>query len=90
MLGRLIWNWRWNETLFLVSSTERFLHSGSEGRLREILTRIRSSLRSEDIGSGSARHFQMRIVLFSRENDQVVREEVYRSAVQSIHTERAA
>jgi hypothetical protein len=89
MLGQLIWNQRWNETLFIVSSTERFLHSGSDGRLHEILTRIRSDLHRAGVGSG-ARYFQMRIVLFSRENDQVVREEVYRSAVQSIHTERVA
>jgi hypothetical protein len=90
MLGRLIWNRRWNETLFIVSSTERFLDSGSGTRLREILSRIRSDLHRADGSSGTARHFQMRIVLLSRENDQVVREEVYRSEVHSLDAGRAA
>jgi hypothetical protein len=90
MLGRLVWNPRWNESLFLVTRTERFLEGGSPESLREILARIRSDLRGASGGSGAARRIQLRLVVVRREQGGVVREEVYRSPVHPLEAEAAA
>ncbi len=87
ILGRLLWNPRWNELLFLVTCTERVLESGSERRIREILSRIRSDLRRTSPPTGTAQHIQMRFVVLTRDKDRVVREEVYRSAVHALDAE---
>lgn len=84
MLGRLLWNPRWNEHLFVVTCTERLLESGSERRLGEILSRIRADIRRSGRAPVGARHLRMRIVKLRREGESVVREEVYRSHVQSL------
>jgi hypothetical protein len=83
MLGRLFWNPRGNETLFLVSSSERFLYRGLKRSRDEIVTRMQADLLRSGIADG-ARHFQMRLVLVSREQDRLVREVVYRSASQPL------
>lgn len=90
MLGRLFWNPRWNETLFLVTCSERFLRSGSEKSLREILSRIRADLLRSNSGQDAARYFQIRIVVVSRDDDAVMREEAYRSAVQPLNAGASA
>jgi hypothetical protein len=89
MLWRLVWNPRWNESLFLVSCTERYLETGSERRLGEILSRIRSDLHRSGTRPGAA-HLQLRFIVLSRDGDRVVREEVSRSAVHGLTADSTA
>src|ERR1700679_1033555 len=44
MLKRMFWNPRWNETLFLVSCSERLMESGEEHSAKEIARRIQTEL----------------------------------------------
>lgn len=90
MLWRLVWNPRWNQSLFLVSCTERYLETGSERRLGEILSRIRLDLHRSCPAAGGARHIQLRFVMLSRDGDRVVREEVARSPVHGLTAEPRA
>jgi hypothetical protein len=91
MLGRLFWNPRWNESLFLVSCCERFLDREAPRCVAEILVRIRAELRrSRSRGSVAAPYIRMRVVLLSRDGDRLLREEVYRSPPQPFDDEAGA
>jgi hypothetical protein len=90
MLARLLWNPRWNESLFLVSCCERFLDRGETRNIDEILARIRAELRRTGVAAGPARHVRMRIVLVSRDGDRLLREEAYRSPAHPLDSQPAA
>jgi hypothetical protein len=86
MMGRLVWNPTWNEHLYLVTCSERFLHGGIEARGGELLCRLGAHLRRSIARGDAAQYFQMRLLLVSRDGqDRLVREEVYRSAVQPLN-----
>jgi hypothetical protein len=91
MLRRLVWNPRWNESLFLVSCCERFLDRGAQRNIDEILARIADDLRrAGSAGAAPAHSIQVRIVLLSREGDRILRAEVYRSPVLALDGHPAA
>lgn len=81
MLRRLIWNPRWNETLFLISCAERLSqgitpdHSASE-----IIARMKRDLAT----STEASHFRFRLVFVHREGDQLTQEEICRSEPEAL------
>jgi len=62
MLARLLWNPLWNETLFLVSLSERLLQNPTAHSQREILTRIARAL-----PPAAAPYLQVRLLLLRRE-----------------------
>jgi hypothetical protein len=84
LIARLFWNPRWNEHLYLVTCSERFLHARVEGRASEILRRIEVQLRRAVGPTDPPRYFQMRLMLVARDEAGVTRQEVYRSAVQPV------
>lgn len=91
MLRRLVWNPRWNESLFLVSCCERFLDREAPRTITEILTRVRTELRRTPAATGVPAHYvRLRIVLLSRNADRVLREEAYRSPAQPLDNEAGA
>jgi hypothetical protein len=67
MFQRLFWNPHWNETLFLVSCSERLMESGDPFYVREIFKRIKDDL-AKDI---AAPYVQFRLVFVHREGDEL-------------------
>ena len=71
MLKRMLWNPRWNESLFLLSCAERLMISPSRKSEEEIEKRIKNELRSCGICSLDKPYFQFRLVFFYREGKNI-------------------
>jgi hypothetical protein len=82
-LCRLVWNPRWNETLFLVSCAERLLENPTEHSITEISSRIAAALDSATPEGGTA-FFRFRLVLIRREGNALRREIAYVSPRQTV------
>ena len=77
MLRRLIWNPRWNESLFLVSCAERLSQDITpEHSVREILARMKRDLQAET----DAAQFRFRLVFIHREDETLTQDILYTSA----------
>lgn len=85
MLRRMLWNPQWNETLFLVSLSERLMRAEtaetSTHSERELLLRVARHLDREGVADRSA-HLQIRLRLVRREgpDDRIGSEIVYLSS----------
>jgi hypothetical protein len=79
LLCRLVWNPRWNETLFLTSCAERLLETPTGHSVAEISTRIAATL-----DAGTAPFFRFRLVLVSRAGDALRQEVAYVSPCQAV------
>ena len=75
MLGRLFWNARWNETLFLVSCAERLIDHPTAHSESEIFARIAADL-APDAG---APWLTFRLVFVRREGDTLLSEVLFQS-----------
>lgn len=73
VLRRLFWNPHWNETLFLVSCSERLIESGDPHWIRQIFKRIKSDL-PPDAGQ---RYVQFRLVFVHREDDALQQQTLF-------------
>ena len=86
MLGRMLWNPLWNESLFLVSCAERLVEHPTLHSEDEILKRIIQELQANPAGSHllAATHLQFRLLLVQRQGDQLDSEVVYHSRIQAL------
>lgn len=66
MFKRMLWNPRWNETLFLVSCSERLMQNPTEHSRNEIIRRIQAELKAGGVDVAAASYFQFRLVFLSR------------------------
>jgi len=83
MLRRLVWNPRWNETLFLVSCAERLTDAPTAHSEDEIFKRIAADLRggaAPDLGDVERPWLCFRLVFLSREGETVTREVLFQPA----------
>ena len=86
MFGRMIWNPRWNESLFLISCAERLSQDITpEHSNREIIKRIRADLLSSQTEAHATGWFQFRLVFVEREQDTLISEVIYQSAAEPMH-----
>jgi hypothetical protein len=76
LLLRLFWNPHWNETLFLVSCSERLVESGDPYYLHEISRRIKNDLS----GSAAGAYVKFRLVFVHREGDGLRKHILFESA----------
>jgi hypothetical protein len=81
MLRRLVWNPRWNESLFLVSCAERLMQNPNEHSLDQIRRRIEADIRKEAAVSAPAMGMQFRLVFISRSGVELVETETFVSPV---------
>lgn len=73
MLRRMVWNPRWNETLFMVSCAERLMDKPTQHSDSEIFDRICAEL--SRAGEGAAAFLVFRLVYISR-NGTVLEKEI--------------
>lgn len=87
-LHRMLWNPRWNETLFMVSCAERILENPDQclHSESEILNRIINELLEEDSDKPflSATHIQFRLLTIQRQDEQLVHEINFESRIQAL------
>jgi hypothetical protein len=73
MLLRMLWNPRWNETLFMVSCAERLMDAPTAHSVEEIAKRI-----ARDLGPQTG-FLQFRLVFIHRQGAEIVTEVEYLS-----------
>lgn len=73
MVRRLVWNPRWNETLFLVSCAERLVDHPTPHSEDEIFRRIAADL----IGEPGGPWLAFRLVFVSRQGEAIEREVLF-------------
>lgn len=97
MLGRLFWNPRWNESLFLVSCAERIMQNDAQNQQNqilhsesEILKRIERELKQHAPQAviKSATHLQFRLVFVQRQGSHLQEEITFTSRIQPLSTDR--
>ncbi|MEM6627293.1 MAG: hypothetical protein AAF719_11375 [Pseudomonadota bacterium] len=80
LIRRLAWNPRWNETLFLVSCSERLIANPTDHSRDEIFRRLEAELAPmHAAGAPRQNWFQFRLVFLSRQGDTVRRDVLYTS-----------
>lgn len=80
MLGRLFWNARWNETLFLVSCAERLTTESTEHSEDEIFRRIAADLSPDPAEALPESWLCFRLVFLSREGETIESEVLFQPA----------
>ncbi len=88
MLGRLFWNAKWNESMFVVGCAERLIEHPTQHSENEILQRIINDI-MEKPSSGQrmdATHLQFRLLTIERRGTTLQQEEVYYSRIQPLPT----
>ncbi len=86
MLRRMFWNPRWNESLFMVSCSERLLKHPTQHSEDEILNRIKLDLpkNSSNTKLTAATHLQFRLLLVQRQESQIEKEVVFYSRIEPL------
>ena len=79
MFTRLLWNPRWNESLFMVSCSERLIANPTEHSEQNITGRIIAELQRNKI---TAPYFQFRLVLVNRNGTALEKNTAYVSVTQ--------
>ena len=75
MLGRLFWNARWNESLYLVSCAERLIQHPTAHSEDEIFRRVAADLARED----AATWLSFRLVFVSREGEAIRKDVLFQA-----------
>ncbi len=88
MLGRLFWNAKWNESMYVVSCAERIMEQPTKHSEDEILGRIIGDLNEKLLNSlqESSAYLQFRLVIVERQGDDTHQDIVFYSRVQPILT----
>lgn len=80
MVARLLWNPRWNESLFLVSCAERLIAHPTEHSEGEILSRIAADLAVRPDGADLPPWLVFRLVFVHREGEAISRDVLFQSS----------
>lgn len=89
MLRRMLWNPRWNESLFLVSCAERLMENPTRHSADEILSRIRADLARGGRAAGAPAFLRFRLVFVSRRGEELQKEVTYVSPVHRVSASAA-
>ena len=86
MLGRMVWNPEWNESLFLFSCAERLMEYPTKHSEDEIMKRILKELSGKVSNTHvmAATHLQFRLLLVQRQDSQLQQKVTFHSRVQPI------
>ncbi len=78
MAARMFWNARWNETLFMVSLSERLMGAESDHSLHELTARLRRDI-LEKAQPTKDTHLQFRLIFVERDGEVLERHVTYQS-----------
>ncbi len=86
MLGHMLWNAKWNESMFVVSCAERLMEQPTQHSEDEIMQRIISDLvgASSKIQLNTATHLQFRLLVVERQGAALEQEVVFYSRIQPL------
>lgn len=89
MLKRLLWNPKWNESLFLASCAERIMAHDTQSHVEhsknEILKRIEYEIKHKlTTNREIAIYFQFRLLFVQRKNSQLQKEVTFLSQIKEI------
>ncbi len=96
MLKRMLWNPKWNESLFLVSCAERIVGDSSQQLIQhsenEILKRIENDLISVEspLNISDVTHLQFRLIFLQRQGTELQEEVTFLSRVQPLTMVKAS
>jgi len=79
MLAQLLWNPRWNETLFLVSCAERLVDQPTAHSENEIFARIAADLARGPEAAALPAWLTFRLTFLSREGETIAGEVLFQS-----------
>ena len=93
MLKRMLWNPKWNESLFLVSCAERIMGDSTQELIEhsenEILKRIKNDLLQKH-KTLTASHLQFRLLFVQRKGSELEEEITFLSHIQDLAVDKAA
>ncbi|MBL4787683.1 MAG: hypothetical protein JKY60_01040 [Kordiimonadaceae bacterium] len=81
MLTRMVYNPRWNETLFLVSCAERLTVNPTKHSQLEILNRIKADLAGDGASETTAPYLQYRLHFVSADGEELTKQVTFTSPV---------
>ena len=81
MLGRMLWNPLWNESLFIISCAERLMEQPTPHSEEEIFKRIAADLKADKTALVTKTYLQFRVLVVRREGSQILQELVYESRI---------
>jgi hypothetical protein len=84
LLSRLVWNPRWNETLFVVSCAERLVDQPTAHSEDEIFKRIAAELGRQPDAVTPTPWLTFRLVFVSREGEAIERDVLFQSAPRAL------
>lgn len=84
MLGRMVWNPLWNESLYMISCAERLLEHPTRHSEDEILKRIEAGFKDVNAHVVTATHLQFRLLVVRREGQQLQHELVFMSRIRAL------
>jgi len=86
MLGRMLWNAKWNESMFVVSCAERLIDQPTQHSEDEILKRIINDLVGDvsNIQLNSATHLQFRLLVVERIGTELEQEVFFYSRIEPL------
>jgi hypothetical protein len=79
ILRRLIWNPRWNDSLYLVSLSERLMLIPNQHSVDEIFDRLNFYISAPDTAGDSPLMLQFRLIFVRREGEQITESITYMS-----------
>ena len=95
MLKRILWNPKWNESLFLVSCAERIMADSTQELIQhsenEILKRIENDLPGTEslLNISEATHLQFRLVFVQRQGSELQEKVTFLSRIQALSMAKA-
>jgi len=88
MIGRMFWNAKWNETMFLIGCAERLMVNPTPHSENEILNRMIDdfSRKFSEIDLNDKTHLQFRLIVVQRQNNELTQEITYYSRIKKLPT----
>lgn len=86
MIGRMFWNARWNESLYMVSCAERLMEYPTKHSENEIFKRIVKDIALKDVEL-DVKWVKFRLMFIRREENELVEEIQYESELRLISNE---
>lgn len=95
MLKRMLWNPKWNESLFMVSCAERIMGDATQQLIQhsenEILKRIENELlHTEATFETAATHLQFRLIFVKRQGTELYEEITFHSRIQPLAIDKTS